>query len=153
MIFCPPHEVNEVWAAIARATANNDLGIAAKVAPDAGEDRKERLICIYTKDFTDVGDVARVLAKLKELGLVESKGRGIFYKCGKFGMLKTRGYQTKLRADAYTYLGLISSNDYNIKASMYSSTELFKLGKAKDVKVDGFFNPKKKDDGDRKTLD
>jgi len=84
MIFCTPEEVNAVWSIIARATATNDLGIAAKVAPDSGDSRKSRLICIYTKDFTDIKDVSRVAHKLKDLGLVESRGRGIFYKCGKF---------------------------------------------------------------------
>jgi hypothetical protein len=83
MLFCSPTEVNAVWAAIARNTVNNTLGIAAKVAPDEGSDRKDRLMCIYTKDFTDMEDVTRVLKKLKELGLVEMKGRPIYYKCGK----------------------------------------------------------------------
>jgi hypothetical protein len=84
MIFCGPEEVNAVWAVIARGTANNELGIAAKVAPDGGDDRKHRLLCVYTKDFTDMKDVSRVLNKLKEYGLVETRGRAIYYKCGKF---------------------------------------------------------------------
>lgn len=69
---------------MARATANNDLGIAAKVAPDNGEDQRPRLICIYTKDFSDRGDITRVVQKLKDLGLVETRGSKIYYKCGMY---------------------------------------------------------------------
>lgn len=83
MIFCQADEVNAVWAVIARATANNELGIAAKVAPDEGDNRRPRLMCIYTKDFTDMKDVKRVAQKLKDLGVIESRGKGIYYKCGK----------------------------------------------------------------------
>lgn len=82
MIFPSPSEVNEVWASVARHTANNDLGIAAKVAPDNGNDRSARLVCIYTENCFDEVDVSRVLHKLKDIGLVE-KAKAIFYKCGK----------------------------------------------------------------------
>jgi hypothetical protein len=82
MIFSPMTEVNDVWSIIAKATASNELGIAAKTAPDEGEPRKERLICIYTYDFTDIEDITRVAQKLKDLGLIKSD-RGIWYKCGK----------------------------------------------------------------------
>ncbi len=84
MIFCNPAEVNDVWSVVARATANNDLGIAAKVAPDDGQDRKERLICIYTEDFSDMEDVSRVVRKLKDLGVIDSREKPIYYKCGEF---------------------------------------------------------------------
>lgn len=83
MIFPTPSEVNEVWFVVAHATANNQLGICSKVAPDDGDDRSARLICIYTNDFKDMADVSRVLLKLKDLGLAQ-KGTGIYYKCGKF---------------------------------------------------------------------
>jgi hypothetical protein len=82
MIFCPPEEVNDVWDVVARATANNELGIAAKVGPDDRNGQKPRLICIYTYDFSDREDVTRVVQKLKNMGLVETRGKGIYYKCG-----------------------------------------------------------------------
>jgi hypothetical protein len=90
MIFCHREEINAVWAVVSRGTANNELGIAAKVAPDAGDDRQARLICVYTKDFTDMKDVSRVVHKLKNLGLVETKGRPIYYKCGRFSSRRSR---------------------------------------------------------------
>jgi hypothetical protein len=106
MLFPPASQVDEVWAAIAHATANNELGIAAKVelaAPAAGsvfvkdeddEDNDDklsasqqqpadprndraRLICVYTSDFANVADVGRVLHGLRDLGLVQpGRGRG-----------------------------------------------------------------------------
>ena len=85
MIFCPPTEVNEVWDIIAKATANNELGIAAKVAPKSPleDPRKDRLICIYTADFYDKPDISRVLQKLRDLRLVEARSKPIYYKPGK----------------------------------------------------------------------
>ncbi len=53
--------------------------------------------------------------------------------------------------DAYTYLNIGSGNEYNIKASLYSSADILssKPGRAKDAKLDVLFNRKKKnDDGD-----
>lgn len=82
MIFCDPQEVNDVWAIIAKGTLKDELGTAAKVAPDSGEERQHRLICVYTKDFTDMKDVTRIAAKLKEYGMIG--GRGIYYKCGEY---------------------------------------------------------------------
>ena len=111
MIFCGPADVDETWAAVARATANNELGIAAKVRPglpnqeprpdllsgggdlsSGGADQhqhdpqqqqqQQRLICVYTADFGDVADVRRVAARLRQLGLVAPRGRPLFYKPG-----------------------------------------------------------------------
>ncbi|KAF4453573.1 hypothetical protein F53441_3819 [Fusarium austroafricanum] len=84
MLFRPPAEVNDVWEIVAKATANNELGIAAKVAPRPVEEdyRKDRLICVYTADFANRADVGRVLQKLRELGLVETRERAIYYKPG-----------------------------------------------------------------------
>ncbi|KAI3319945.1 DUF1917-domain-containing protein [Xylariaceae sp. AK1471] len=109
MLFCTVFEVNEIWAIIAKATANNELGIAAKVAPKSKVDqRTERLICVYTADFSDKKDVTRVAERLKQLGLVKSKP--LYYK-----------------PDAYTYLGIASGNPWEIRASIYDTRSL--LGK------------------------
>ncbi|KAK7414145.1 hypothetical protein QQX98_007007 [Neonectria punicea] len=82
MLFCPPAEVDDVWEIVAKATAKNELGIAAKVAPRPANDdpRKDRIVCVYTSDFGDRADVGRVLQKLRELRLVEARGRPIYYK-------------------------------------------------------------------------
>ncbi|KAK2015366.1 DUF1917-domain-containing protein [Colletotrichum eremochloae] len=91
MLFCQPKDVDEVWRVVARATANNELGIAAKVAPwDSHNDptgRKDRIVCIYTADFSDKADVTRVLQKIQELRLIEAIGRPIYYKPGAYTLI------------------------------------------------------------------
>jgi hypothetical protein len=85
MLFPSAEFVDAVWAVVARATAANELGVAAKVAPRVGNEPPQgsaRLICIYTRDFKDKDDIARVLGRMKELELVRPNGRAIYYKCG-----------------------------------------------------------------------
>lgn len=84
MLFPSPGQVDEVWRVVAEYTAKGQLGTMAKVGtkdPDKPEDR--RLICVYTRDFDDKGDIAWVLVRMKELGLVKVRGRA-YYKCGEF---------------------------------------------------------------------
>ncbi|KAH8592366.1 hypothetical protein B0O99DRAFT_244535 [Bisporella sp. PMI_857] len=126
MLFVDPIEINAVWSVVAHATANNQLGIASKVAPDFGDPRKERLVCIYTKDFTDIEDVTRVARRMKDLGLIEAK-KAIYYKC-----------------DAYTYLGIARDNQWDIKPSLYSSKDILSEGGQK--KVPHFFYKKEEKD-------
>ena len=115
MLFPLPQDVDAVWSKVASGTVQGRLGCSAKVATDDGDDsRPERVICVYTNDFRDKDDVKRVLRELRELGLVKND-KAIYYKC-----------------DAYTYLDIISGNDYKIKASMYDSRDVFKeMGKKK----------------------
>lgn len=83
MLFCTVHTVNDIWSVVAKATVSNELGIAAKVATRSELDpRIERLICVYTADFQDRDDVERVALKLKQLGLVSSRGKPLYYKPG-----------------------------------------------------------------------
>lgn len=105
MIFAKPNEVDLIWGAIAKAVANNDLGIAAKVAPDEGDPSKDRLICVYTKDFTDIEDITRVAKKLKDIGVWDPHAKkSYYYKCGKcafeIGRLNvlTDGDQMRIRS-------------------------------------------------------
>lgn len=90
MLFPPPEEVNAVWQHVADATVSGQLGSSAKVATDSGIDHQgmSRLVCVYTEDFSNEGDVKRVLKKLVEIGLVNKKeaagaSRGLYYKCGR----------------------------------------------------------------------
>lgn len=118
MLFPYQEDVNMQWAIVAEATVNRELGTAAKVAPDSGDgDRTPRLICVYTKDFSDMDDVKRVLERIVELGLVKKKGavgeaRGIYYK-----------------ADAFTELGITSGNEWGLKPSLYASKDLLGVEK------------------------
>jgi hypothetical protein len=107
MLFLSTNMVDDVWRKVAKTTLDGTLGCAAKVATDDGSGRP-RLICVYTADFTDEEDVRRVLNKMQELNLIKRE-QGIYYKC-----------------DAYTYLDIMSGNDYKLQASMYSSKEMLK---------------------------
>lgn len=117
MLFPSPRNVDQVWAEVAEATWDGELGVDAKVATkngdedDDGDEKSERsrLVCVYTRDFEDRADVARVLKKLVSLKLVGGGGQGIFYKC-----------------DAYTYLDVMGGNEWKLKASMYASREMLK---------------------------
>ncbi|KAK4179722.1 hypothetical protein QBC36DRAFT_375714 [Triangularia setosa] len=117
MLFPDTAFVNEVWEKVVRAVAHNQLGTAAKVATrmptgydDGHGEKNNRLICVYTDNFTDKDDVARVLKRMKELELVKQGpgARLIYYK-----------------ADAWTELGIYGENELGIKASMYNSKEIF----------------------------
>ena len=113
MLFPSPDQVNSAWSLVATATANDELGIAAKVGADEGDPDKARLICVYTVDFEDKMDVKRVLEKLYEMKLCNrngamAEGKAIYYK-----------------ADAYTYLDILGGNEWGLKASLYSSRESF----------------------------
>lgn len=81
MLFPEPGAVNDAWARVATATANGELGIAAKVGTRTVSENA-RLICVYTRDFRDKEDVARVLNRMRELELVRPSGRQIYYKSG-----------------------------------------------------------------------
>ena len=120
MLFPQADDVNRFWSLVATATADGELGHAAKVAANDGSGiSKPRLICIYTEDFSDMEDVRRVLKRLVGMGLVNGKGpwgeeRNIYYK-----------------ADAFTHLGIDSKNDWGLKASLFSSRDVLAEGKGK----------------------
>ncbi|KAK4108160.1 DUF1917-domain-containing protein [Canariomyces notabilis] len=124
MLFLAPEEVDEVWERVARATAQNRLGIGAKVEIAGGaETGKARLLCVYTRDFRDKRDVARVLDVLRQLQLVMLGGEQIYYKSG---------FCSPFLIDAWTELGIYGGNSWGIRASMYSSNEIFSFVKSLD---------------------
>ena len=114
MLFPPPDDVNRIWGLVAQAVADGELGSAAKVATDDGSGtRGARLICVYNEDFANKVEVKRVLKRLDELGLVREGGsiadnKSIYYK-----------------ADAYTHLDIMGGNAWGLRASLYSSKDVF----------------------------
>lgn len=107
MLFPNERDVATVWRTVATAVIEGKLGNVAKVATD-DEGKGARLICIYTKDFSDEVDVKRVVQEIKKLGLLPvDEARSIYYKC-----------------DAYTHLGIDASNEYKLQASLYSSKDV-----------------------------
>jgi hypothetical protein len=136
MLFLPSDLTDEAWSLIARATATISLGIGAKVGPHDKEkdphSREPRLICVYTKDFADKEDVARVLRELIALKVVSSRAKPIFYKPGKYNSTQVRlAKNWSLRADAYTYLNIMSGNRWGIKPTLYNSADVLKETKDK----------------------
>ena len=129
MIFPRHEDADRVWRAVCQGVDSGKLGHIAKIAtsdppPDPMQqpttgfrafDKQEdfRLICVYTKDFSDEKDVRRVLDSLVELKLVklpeDDMSNGIYYKC-----------------DAYTHLDISSKSPYGLKASLYSSRAMLK---------------------------
>ncbi|XP_041360569.1 UPF0696 protein C11orf68 homolog [Gigantopelta aegis] len=93
-------DIDAVWMTIANAVLANKLGQAAKVSGRDSDD-DHHVICVYTKDFTDVDDVMRVKLMLRQLGVT---GR-LTYK-----------------PDIYTILGIYAKNKWHLKATVYSST-------------------------------
>ncbi|KAL2000921.1 hypothetical protein VTN02DRAFT_2458 [Thermoascus thermophilus] len=109
MLFPSVDHVDRVWRVVAKATRKGKLGVAAKVATDDGSAGRARLVAVYTRDFDDKEDIKRVLQKLVALGVVERRGTPIYYKC-----------------DAYSYLEIKSDNEYGLRASMFSSRDVWK---------------------------
>lgn len=109
MLFPSSSDLPRYWRIVAEATSEAKLGPCSKVATHDPFDTKDAtLICVYTYDFSDLDDVRRVLDELLELGLCTKDSKSIFYKC-----------------DAYTYLNITSDNSYKLRASLFSSKEIF----------------------------
>jgi len=126
MLFPSSTDLPRYWRVVAEATSQGRLGPVSKVGTyDPYDGKDETLICVYTYDFTDMPDVRRVLDELLELNLCRTDDRPIWYKC-----------------DAYTYMNITSKNAYNLRASLFSSAEVFK-DNAK-AKVDGLIARVKK---------
>jgi len=75
LIFVPLERVDEIWAMIKTATEDGKLGGSSKVAtakenPNAA-DRKTKVICVYTYDWTDKDDVKRIREALRSLGITQ----------------------------------------------------------------------------------
>jgi hypothetical protein len=107
MLFPSDEDYPRCWRLAVEGTAQGRLGILSKAATPSTID-PVNLICVYTYDFTDMVDVQRVLEALVDLGLCRKDGSPIYYKC-----------------DGYTYLDIKSGNEYKLRASLYSSKEIF----------------------------
>lgn len=70
MIFTDPAAIHQSWATVVAATESGKLGWAAKAATRHVPGR-DVLICVYTEDWRDRRDLARVLAQLRQLGFTD----------------------------------------------------------------------------------
>lgn len=82
-------QIDARWDQIKQATGQGHLGIAAKAATARQNPRatsRAKLICVYTRDWQDHGDVRRVLYGLRKLGVSwrlsyktdEATGAGVY---------------------------------------------------------------------------
>jgi len=139
MLFPYEDDATSVWKRVVAGVIEGKLGTAAKIATD-DEGKGTRLICVYTRDFSDVEDVKRVVQQLQKMGLLPTEGRSIYYK-----------------SDAYTYLNIYSENKYNLQASLYASKDVLEgkvdsntTAKTAGQKRIGDFTANSKADGKRK---
>lgn len=65
-------KVDAVWSKIAKAVYRGELGHHAKVATTSMNQRVDLYpLCVYVYDFTNKGEVGRVLRRMQELGVVK----------------------------------------------------------------------------------
>jgi len=103
MIFLTPDEADTAWEAIARATAQGELGCSAKIAPTADLPLTERAVCcVYVHDFADRAEVQRVLRALQLLGMDVTSG---------------------FKPDVYTELNIMRDNQWRLEPTMYKVNE------------------------------
>ena len=58
MVFVPPSEVDEIWAAVVEALWEGKLGHSAKVSGAGDDPTKSHVICVYVDPFWEVADRA-----------------------------------------------------------------------------------------------
>lgn len=73
LVFVPARQVDRWWELIPIATEQGRLGISAKAATarhnELATSQQAKLICAYTRDWQDQGDVRCVLRQLRNLGV------------------------------------------------------------------------------------
>ncbi|MCP5244100.1 MAG: DUF1917 domain-containing protein [Burkholderiales bacterium] len=73
LIFLPIENLDEIWEKIRRATEKGELGNSAKVStakPNQNAvNENQKVICVYTYDWTDAEDVRRIRCQLRNLGI------------------------------------------------------------------------------------
>lgn len=109
LIFVLREHVDGVWRNVKRATEDGSLGFAAKVSTSrpSSYNSAKHVICVYTSDFRNKNDVARVLAGLRNIGV----GGKLSYKTDQAtlnGVYSQDGPFTKTKARASLY----SSTDF-----------------------------------------
>src|SRR5205823_6201233 len=96
MLFPRCGQAVPTWRITAQAGHDGHIWLA-KISPRAS--RGSHVICVYTPDFTDWGDVETVVQRLDDLGLVE---RSVYYK-----------------PDIFTYAGIYNRTPSSNRASVY----------------------------------
>jgi len=116
MLFPQADDVPRAWKLICEAVVEDRLGPSAKVGTEGLKGRSnQRLICVYTRDFSDEEDIRRVVEELASMNLSPRDGsKGLYYK-----------------PDAFTNLDLNSDNAYKLTTSIYCTGDILKSSKPK----------------------
>lgn len=73
LIFVPVENLDGTWEKIRIATESGDLGASSKVATAKPNQnavmQSQKVICVYTYDWTDRQDVMRIRDQLRQLGI------------------------------------------------------------------------------------
>ena len=94
MVFVMPAVADAVWADVARATAEGELGSDAKIAPTLGTEKPAVLCCAYVHDFRNRAELKRVLLAFRAL-------------MEKHGVEVTAGF----KPDVLTHLGITKGEE------------------------------------------
>jgi len=106
MVFIKPHDADQQWEKIARATAEGTLGCSAKINPTK-DIVQDALCCIYTKNLDDKQDVQRVLVALQGMGFAVKSG---------------------YKPDVFTHLGIYAKNEWRLPPTLYSVKDIMNWG-------------------------
>ena len=120
LLFCPPKDVDRIWALIALATYENKLGMSAKVTPakdrTTGSFRRDDiLICVHVTNFDDTKKVQHCLSHLLEL---KEQNKEVTMRV------------TAFKPNIFSLLGLLSNNVYNLPVSMPMGKEMLQNARA-----------------------
>ncbi|KAK3496581.1 hypothetical protein B0T13DRAFT_472063 [Neurospora crassa] len=105
LLYIPPDRVEEVWRKIATATVKNELGSEAGLRRGGMTSRPQLeggLVKVYSRDFRDKAEAARLLEKLEKLGALDPN-KEYYYK-----------------SDALSHLNLYAHNQWGLKTSLVS---------------------------------
>jgi hypothetical protein len=68
LCFCPKNQIDAAWQQVKDSTEKGLLGPLSKVSTKLGEQGKDYVICVYTKNWKNEEDVMRVREVLRDLG-------------------------------------------------------------------------------------
>ncbi|MFX0094347.1 MAG: putative phosphothreonine lyase domain-containing protein [Candidatus Hodarchaeota archaeon] len=75
LVFVPNEQVDAIWRKIKKSTEKGELGDCSKVSTKKPlkitKDHTQKVICVYTYDWTDQADVMRIRENLREIGITQ----------------------------------------------------------------------------------
>jgi hypothetical protein len=113
-----PDAIDGAWKIIAKETYAGTLGFSSKILTrnmSNNDKYQPQVICVYTKDFRDIQDVARVCKRLVELGC------GSYVGCGDKRTVCAISY----KPCAFTYADINTGNALRIKPTIYRRDDDF----------------------------